>query len=263
MKEQILQGIKSPVEADSVESPIVVYGDGPAHIDFLANDERTWWRITFEKLDALRVSRGEYLPLPAKSHPQEDFNWLSIVENSAWLLDRYEYERRYYGSSYDWGEDVREMLSDFSHYVFSFHDEFVEALARGIWFDLVGDWSSGTNPNHPLADLDESAIVEKRSAHGITYQIRKSPKPTNELCSAAELCSQTLLQFAVELDGSATPHWSVLLRARNGKLTSSLRGYFGKSEKKYEGIVSLDTIIPEIEKWLHSVMEHRRNMGKM
>ncbi len=263
MKEQYFKGINSPVEADSVDSPIVVYGDGPAHIDFLANDEQTWWRVTFEKLDSLRVSRGEYPPVPENPEQQTRFKWVSIVENSAWLLERYEYERNHYGSSYDWGQDVREMVSEFSHYVLSFHDEFVEVLARGIWFDLVDDWSDGENPNHPLVDLDESATIEKRSAHGITYQIRRSPNPIDRICTDAELCSQILYQFAAELDGDATPSWSVYIRSRNGQVTSTLRGYFGKLSKTYEGVVGLEVIIPEIEEWLHGVMERQKEMGKM
>jgi len=54
-------GIPVPVTADLVARPIVTYGDGPASIRFLTQDEE-WARVTFEKLDSIRVSRGEYDP---------------------------------------------------------------------------------------------------------------------------------------------------------------------------------------------------------
>jgi len=76
----------------------------------------------------------------------------------SWLLERYEYEKTHYGQAYEFNGDVDEMLRDFSHYVFSFHDQFVEALSAGIWVER----------------FDESSDTEKVSA---THPLRVLPRP--------------------------------------------------------------------------------------
>lgn len=50
--------------------------------------------------------------------------------------------------AYEWTGDVDEMLRDFSHYVFRFHDQFVEALSSGIWFETF---------EHSIDDAELSA----------------------------------------------------------------------------------------------------------
>jgi hypothetical protein len=132
---EIAYGLRVPLTADSVESPIVNYGGERTCIHFLTDDEVSWGRVTFEGLDSLKVSRGEYEPFPAAPGEEETFYWVTTISNSTWLRERYEYEKRYYCSCYNFGGDVNEMLADYSHYVFSFHDEFVEVLAAGIWFE--------------------------------------------------------------------------------------------------------------------------------
>jgi len=65
------QALVVPVEADSIDGPIVSYGDGPTSINFFTSD-------------------GQW--------------------------------GRHYGTNYEFCGDVDEMLQDYSHYVFSFHD---------------------------------------------------------------------------------------------------------------------------------------------
>ena len=87
-----LRGIAVPVQPDPVEGPLVGYGNGPASINLMTRGGR-WARVTFEKLDSLRVSRGEYDPYPNAWKEGDPLHWVSVVAPSPWLRERYEYER--------------------------------------------------------------------------------------------------------------------------------------------------------------------------
>jgi hypothetical protein len=258
-----MRGIAVPVLADPVEGPIVAYGDGPASINLMTRDGR-WARVTFEKLDSLRVSRGEHDPYPSEWKEGDPLHWVSVVTPSPWLRERYDYEKRNYGQAYEFGGHVDEMLSDFSHYVFTFHDQFVEVICAGIWFELADEpiGNRDAAQTHPLADLPPPFGSESFAAHGITCQIRRNPRPLEALLKDAELCSQKLFQLAPELDGSASVSWTVALRVRDGRVRSYLKSYFGKVEQTFEGVATLDDVRPRIEEWLREVRERRRQMGK-
>src|SRR5688572_11460476 len=100
-----LFGIPVPVIADSVAGPTVTYGEvlpsgeELTSIRFLTRDGG-WGRVTFEHLDSIRVSRGEFDP-----YPGDESYWVSEVVPSPWLLERYEYEKRHYGEAYEWTGD--------------------------------------------------------------------------------------------------------------------------------------------------------------
>jgi len=258
-----MRSIAVPVVADSVESPAVRYGDGQASINLMTQDER-WARITFEKLDSLRVSRGEYDPYPSDWKEGDPLHWVSVVVPSPWLHERYEYEKRHYGQAYEFGGHVDEMLSDFSHYVFTFHDQFVEVLCAGIWFELADEpiGNRDLDTNHPLLDLPPSFVSESFEAHGITCQIRRNPRPLDAIIKDAELCSQKLFQFAAELDGSSSVSWTASVRARDGRVRSYLKSYFGTVEQTFDGVATLEDVLPRVEHWLREVGERRRQMGK-
>lgn len=258
-----IRGIAVPVTADSVGGPIVTYGDGPASINFLTTDQR-WGRVTFEKLDSIRISRGEYGPHPTDWQQGDPSHWVSVVSPSHWLLERYEYEKLHYGQAYEFGGDVEEMLRDFSHYVFSFHDEFVEAISSGIWFETADECIGQREPgdHHPLLDLPAPAEPESFVAHGIVCQIRRNLRPVREILRDAELCSQKMLQFAAELDGSASVSWTLAVRVRDGKARSHLKSYFGKVEESYDGVATLENVRPRVQEWLREVRDRRRQMGK-
>ena len=163
----MMRGLPVPVEADSIEGPTVTYGEGPTSVQFFTSDSR-WARLTFEKLDSLRISRGEYDPYPSDWVEGGPFHWVSIVTPSSWLRERYEYEKEHYGHAYEFGGDVEEMRREYSHYVFSFHDQYVEALAAGIWFETADEYLGAKEPNetHPLRDLPFPAQAESFTAHG-------------------------------------------------------------------------------------------------
>ena len=91
---QHAHGLVVPLNADTVEAPIIHYGGGTTAINFMTDDER-WGRVTFERLDSIKVSRGEYNPFPSAPGEEESFFWVTTISNSLWLRERYEYEKRY------------------------------------------------------------------------------------------------------------------------------------------------------------------------
>jgi hypothetical protein len=260
---QLAHGLKVPLKADSVDSPIVQYGGGMTAIHF-TTDEGRWGRITFERLDSIKISRGEYEPFPPAPGERDTFHWVTTISNSVWLQERYEYEKRYYGKGYNFNGNVDEMVMDFSHYVFSFHDEFVEVLAAGIWFEsdatILG--SRDLDPDHPLRGLAHIVASEKFEKSGITCQVRRNPLSNDELESRAYLCSQTILEIAAELDGRVGTDWSLTLRNRNGIGKTFLRNYFGNQVATFDNIPDLSVIRPPIDRWLEEVQKRRRDMGK-
>ena len=185
---------------------------------------------------------------------------MHIVDQSTWLMDRHAYEKLHYGQTYD----ADEMLREYSHYVFSFHDEFVEAIAAGIWFEEADDRIGNVPllPGHPLLDIPAECVVDVIEAHGIRCQVRENPLDQDALVRHAGLCSQKVYQFAAELDGGASVSWTLDLRDLGGRLQSFLRGYFGKAEDVFEGVASLAAVEPFITTWLAEVRKRRDAMGK-
>jgi len=83
-------------------------------------------RVTFEGLDAVRAARGDMLPYRLGSSAGKP-RWVFSVEGSSWLDERHDYEVRQYSTP---------LTGTHQHFVFAFHDEFVEAIAEGIWLDI-------------------------------------------------------------------------------------------------------------------------------
>ena len=124
--------IKIPVIADSVLPPEIYYDGYHAELYFVTEDDK-FGRITFEKIDSIKVCRGEYMPY--RHDPYEHGDWVYQIKNSKWQNERYAYEKENYEDAYEFGGNVEEMITDFKHYLFSFHDEFVEVIAKGFWFE--------------------------------------------------------------------------------------------------------------------------------
>lgn len=259
---EIAKGIIIPVVADFVLSPDVLYGDELTGIYFQTEDEQ-YGRITFENLDALKICRGENLPFTDDWKEGQEYPWVYKIENSKWLKERFNYENENYGSSYEFGGNVNEMLTEFSHYLFKFHDQFVEVIARGFWFeqDKTSLFKRELQVGHPFLNLPDTDI-EKFVSHNLTCQIRTNPTPQAKLISDAKFCSQKLIEFALELDGKTTIDNSLILAYRNGKLISSLRGFFGKQIVEFDGLAKLTDVKPYIEKYIAEVFERRKAMGK-
>jgi len=259
---EIAQGITIPVVADFVLSPDVFYGDQLTGIYFQTEDEE-YGRITFENLDALKICRGENLPYVDNWDEGQKYPWIYKIENSKWLKERFDYENENYGSSYEFGRDVNEMLTDFSHYVFKFHDQFVEVIARGFWFeqDKTSLFKRELQFGHPFLNLPNNSM-EKFVSHNLTCQVIINSTPQDKLIADAKFCSQKLIEFALKLDGKASVNNSLILSYRNGKLISCLRGYFGKQIVEFDGVAKLADVKPYIEKYIGEVYDRRKAMGK-
>lgn len=263
--------MKVPVEAQSVDSPMVCYGAGrrKTGIYFVTEDDRHG-RVTFEKLDSIRVSRGEYVPCEDDWVDGAPFCWVYVVENSSWLAERYAYESKHYGDSY--GFDVKcsvdEMLTDFSHYLFKFHDEFVEATAAGIWFEVDDEPfdERSLTEGHPFLPLPQSALTERIEARDLICEVRKNQAADDELKAYSRYCGYPIMDFVLDLPDSpaatAEPSFRLSLRNLNGKLSSRLYRSFGGEIASFNGIADLDQVRPHITRAMGEVRERRREMGK-
>ena len=262
-------GIPLPVTADPVAAPTVTYheilksGEVLTSIKFLTVDGG-WARVTFEHLDSILVSRGEYDPYPRDWKPGDQSHWVSEVVPSPWLLERYEYEKMHYGQAYEFTGDVNEMLRDFSHYVFRFHDQFVEALSTGIWLERFDESSDGqeVSATHPLRDLPRPTTPDLIEAHGLAVEIWPNTRRMDQILADARLFSQKLFQFALISDNIANLSWTLAVRVRHGQVRSTLRPGIGSVRATFEGVASLEDVRPHVESWLQEVMERRQRMGQ-
>lgn len=143
-----------PFSPDYVAAPFVVYGRMPLNGDESGRewdedrdgeDDGGWGtgiyfdtadrlgpgtrgdlgRLTFERLNAIKVTSGEYLPY--ERDPSAFGGWAYVMSESPWLTERHQYTMRHYGRS----------LDTHRHYVFVFHDEFIEAIGEGMRLDRV------------------------------------------------------------------------------------------------------------------------------
>jgi len=257
-----LKGINIPVIADSVLDPELYYGHKITGIYFQTEDD-LFGRITFYNLDALKVCRGEVIPYECDWGVHAPGTWIFKVNNSKWLKERFEYEHENYGSAYEWGGDVSEMLTDFSHYLFSFHDQFIEVVAKGFWFEkdsksLFGKELQDGHPFLPLPEAPEKKIL----AYNLTCQVRVNTNHTSDIIANSAYCPQKLFEFALELDGRTSVNNTVIITSHQGKVVSRLRGYLGDLIAEFNGVATLEEVKPHVEKYMSEIYERRKAMGK-
>jgi hypothetical protein len=259
---EFARGIPVPFEPDRVLSPELIYRHEPTDALYYVTGDDEPVRITFEGLDSIRACRGEYMPYPTDESAEAEYTSVYIVENSRWLRERHAYEARYYRDCYKWGGDVDVMLTDYDHYLFQFHDEYIEAIAAGIWSEKqptpFTDGSLGSD--HPLADLPETATTERFVVEGLTCQVRANPRPIGETLQGAYYCSQPLYHFALELDGDARVSNRLDVRERRGRVRSVLRGIMGTVMATLDGVATLDQSRALVEPYVREVAERRRSM---
>jgi hypothetical protein len=259
---EIVKGIVIPVVADYVLSPDVFYGNDLSGIYFQTVDNQ-FGRITFNNLDSIKVCRGEMLPYEYKWGTDERGTWVFKIENSKWLTERFKYENENYGSSYEFGGNVNEMLTDFSHYLFSFHDQFVEVIARGFWFEK-SEKSLFTQPlqfGHPLLNLPETKVKIFEIAE-IKYKAIFNPTFIDQLIDDSQYCQQPLIEIATEFEEKYSISYTLLIMQRKGKLMSVLRHRLGKSFFEKEGVATFDDIKPLIDKEIFEIAERRKHVRK-
>jgi hypothetical protein len=254
LRDPTLMPLKTGFRADSVASPIVRYGEEGGALYALLSDEETWACVTFEGFDAIRVCRGEYTPYETdESCPMDE--WVFEVQNSPWLEERHRYESDHYKTP---------LLDDYYHYLFSFHDEFVELISQGIWIEKVGPHP--VNPDstdHPFGDLPLTSPRQHGEAFGIQFQLWQNPKPIDELVSASRLCSQKLFTYYLILDGETRPSYSILLRDGRRGLESRMEGgLFYPSQGRVRGVATASDFEKHWQDYLKTVRARRKEMGK-
>ncbi|WP_211588740.1 hypothetical protein [Allorhizocola rhizosphaerae] len=248
-------------------SPRLVYGglevanaagtDSAYHaLYFEINGSGDLGRVTFEGLDAIRGSRGEHLPFDDSAIRYSHGDWVFTVDGSRWLRERHAYETRHYSTP---------LLDTHRHYLFVFHDYFVEAIAEGIWFDIADRANPFSPPvSHPLQPFGLDLPYERfTSADGLEWELRRSPRPDADLIRDSRLCSQRVFQFNLLLDGSNKEAASIWIRTINGVLISRMSRAWVDHVGQLERFASPGDFSGQWETYLSGVAERRRQMGKV
>lgn len=258
---ELAKGLIIPVWADRVLSPDFYYGDYTGIYFQTRNDE--FGRITFSNLDAVRICRGEELPFADDWQTGAKLPWVYRVENSRWLRERYDYEHRHYGAAYEFGGNVGEMLTDFSHYIFQFHDQFIEVIARGFWFEQSAEtlFRRELTSGHPLLPLPETDVADAE-IDGLRVQTRFNPLPVKEVVENAAFCPQKLMEFAVGLEHGYSVIQTLGIAQRQGQIISSLRGYFGRATFERAGVALRADVWPLVEQEVREIAARRRQRHK-
>ena len=254
-----------PLVADSVAPPRLVYGgldlrnpDGAdqAYAAFYFDVARTGdlGRVTFEGLDAVRGSRGEHWPYHVVDHTSGD--WVYLVEGAGWLPERHAYEMRHYKTP---------LLETHQHYLFTFHDEFIEAIAEGIWFDLADRADPLAAPStHPLSPLPADLPGETyTSTQGLVWELQRSQHSDAELLRASRYCSQRVYQFNLTLDGATREAASIWLRTtKNGLVSRFTRPWPIGEVARAQGFAQPRDFDEQWANHLAEVAQRRRQMDK-
>ena len=260
--------IDVPLDADSVDGPEIRHGlDGSFKTALIFNlshrereEDAIVGRVTFEELDAIRCCRGEDIPFNYEIpiNTKAPFPWVFEVDDSQWLAERHAYEMRHYNYP---------LLNDFVHYVFCFHDEFVEVIAKGIWLEKI-DYEKANNVSmtHPLRDLPLELPSETFSVCEIICEVRHNPEPIERILHASQLCSQKLFQYFMTLDGWSDSSYAAMFRTIHGR--SSTRLMCGTYNLPYLDLIEADGIATEAAfrpafcKYVEEVAEQRRMMNR-
>jgi hypothetical protein len=243
--------------------PELRYGEDGVTLDYGITSlaQQAWIRVTFDRLDAVRVCRGEFSPY--ESDRASAWEPLTVVRNSRWLAERHDYERRHYGTAYNFGGDVDEMLTEFEHYVFEFHDQFVEAIAGGLHVERWATEPIGPGPrDRPgWAHLPDDAETDVVECAGIPFSIRTLGVEPRDVVKRSLLCEQVVIEVAPMLDGRVSVSRSLCVRTRDGATVSRWRAFAGKPIQ-FDGVATIDDVMPLIEQHAHEIRARRTAMGR-
>lgn len=217
---------------------------------FVVADLGSLGRVTFEGLDSIRTSRGELAPYDDGN----DFSsWVYVVTASEWLAERHAYEWTHYETP---------LLDSHQHYVFRFHDDYVEALASGIWLDTPAEDALKIGVEHPLAGVSASSLREVGSSSGLTWELTRTTRSDDELLEDARLCSQPLFEFSLVLDGKRGGGSTCWLRSRDDVAVSRLTRAWTGEFAAVPGIARPEQVMESWEKYCREVADRRKAMGK-
>jgi hypothetical protein len=183
-----------PYVAPRPASPPEITSKGIMAVLSFESIDRRHVRVTFEKLDSIRIARGGApYEVPPELEDRPDELRVAIVEGSRWLEERRGYVAE--GSSAQ-------------HYVFFFEGEIVEALAEGFWVEYPEE--GATIESTGMASMPLGAI-STFDVDGIMVEVFETSSPIKEVLSAARLGSQVLYQCAAHHGGESVM-WRVTVR---------------------------------------------------
>jgi hypothetical protein len=249
--------IQVSLDADHVLSPVIRYGDPYAAVFFPvepmddSHEATTFGRVTFEELDSIRCSRGEFFPYESYEYG----SWVCELAPSAYLNERHTYESKHYETP---------LLDEYHHYIFSFHDEFIETIAKGFWIEAIGPKMTDEIPvDHPLNDLPSSIPAESFTLLGLRCELRRNTKPLDQLIEASKLCSQKLFQFFLILDGERTASYAARLRTVRGSSATHFQAGWPYPEGiTVRGVAEVQDVISSWSEYVRGVADRRKEMGK-
>ncbi|CAA6821454.1 MAG: Unknown protein [uncultured Sulfurovum sp.] len=259
---QRIESMLLPIKADSVLSPKVYYDNEQTGIYFFTEEDK-YARITFENLDSIKVSRGEMLPLHYDWSKNPSGAWGFKVKNSTWLQQRYEYEKKHYGEAYEFGGDVEDMKKYFSHYIFSFHDQFVEVIAKGFWVEESKEplFEKALGLGHPFKRLtDEKSFVFEWN--GMVLEVCETTLKQEDLIKNTSFCTQKILECYVDKKRESPPEYSLVLSKKGNKVLSELHGYLGNREAIFNGLATFLDIKPYVQKYMDEVAQRRKEIRR-
>jgi hypothetical protein len=210
--------------------------------------------MTFEGLDAIRAARGEHLPYPLPDRYRHG-DWVFVVDGSPWLRERHRYETDHYATP---------LLDTHRHYLLMFHDEFVEAIAEGIWLDRADrDAPFAPSAAHPLRPFGPELPAERfTSAAGLEWELRRSARPAADLIRDSRYCWQRVFQLNLLLDGASHESATIWLRTVGGVLLSRMTRPWVGEIARLEGFAQPSDFSHQWESHLEAVAQRRRQMGK-
>jgi hypothetical protein len=243
----------SPFQPDAVMPPELRY-DGGLSLSYGAADEQARVYVSFEGLDSVRACRGQVSPYPRQDGAPR--SRIRIVRPSPWLPERYAYEAEHYGDAYEWGRGADTMLVDTHHYLFLFHDEFVEVLARGVWFER----GMAAGPLNPFDVLPAQGCVVEGEHDGIRFEVREAGRPEQEVVADARLCSQPLFQLLIDGNDRVSQQIRVRAGIDGETVWADAIGVMGVETGRFDHLPSLNEVLPHFTAWISEVAGRRREM---
>lgn len=201
---------------------------------------------------AREPSRGEHLPY---DNGLDYSSWVYTIRDSAWLAERHAYEQEHYETP---------LLETYQHYLFCFHDDFVEAIAEGVWFDVASaDDPFRIDRDHPLSAAPFTDTAKEGVAHGLPWAVRTTDRPASTTLAASAFCSQRLFDFILRLDGEESVSASALLRTREGRTRTHLTmPWWVGVVASVDGVAGPDDFAGHWDEYCREVAQRRREMGK-
>lgn len=256
---QFLENINCDFELEDVIGPEIYSNGVSLEMFFMTRDEK-FGRVIFDHVDSYKVYRGEGVLYDKRMTAYTNYPWIYRLINSEWQFQRYLDEKTMYEFCYEFGGNVSEMLTDMNNYVFEFHDETVEVIAKGFWIETSPKplWRKPLQKDNPL-NPNFIGKIDEFEIEGILCRMVTNKAPTECLIEQTKFCHQTLAIFEVEFEGNFSRHLSLVIFQRSNQLYSELKPIIGKPLIGQLGTIDIDTAVQEFEKAVIEISARRKN----